>query len=257
MKRFRSLVSVVARKRLVLLLRYPVNTASDIVLMYVFFAVVFFGGRSLVGATITDSLPGIIVGFFLLTMASIAYSGTSWDLIHEAQWGTLEQLFMSPFGFDVVVIVKSIVNVIVTFGYGIIILVLMMATSGHVLSLDVVTILPISVLSIATTIGIGYAFGGLALVYKRVESAFQIVQFAFLGFIAIPAEGSFLLKLLPLTLGTSLLEQAMGGGYRIWELDSADITLLCLKAAVYLLVGYMVFRYGARRARAEGTLGHY
>jgi len=225
--------------------------------MYVFFVVVFFGGRSLVGATITDSLPGIIVGFFLLTMASIAYSKTSWDLIHEAQWGTLEQLFMSPFGFDVVVIVKSVVNVIVTFGYGAIILGLMMATSGRILSLDVVTILPVSVLSITTTVGIGYALGGLALVYKRIESTFQIVQFAFLGFIALPVEGSFWLKLLPLTLGTSLLERAMGDGSRLWELDSGDLTLLCIKAVVYLLVGYVLFRYGSRRARAEGTLGHY
>lgn len=257
MRRFRSLVSVVTRKRFTLLRRYPINTASDIVLMYVFFAVVFFGGRSLVGAAITDSLPGIIVGFFLLTMASIAYSKTSWDLIHEAQWGTLEQLFMSPFGFDVVVIVKSVVNVFVTFGYGVVILALMMVTSGRMLSLDIVTILPVSVLSLATTIGIGYALGGLALVYKRIESTFQIVQFAFLGFIAVPVEGSFWLKLLPLTLGTSLLERAMGDGYRLWQLDSGDLALLCAKAVAYLLIGFVLFRYGSQRARAEGTLGHY
>lgn len=39
-----------------------------------------------------ESLEGLVVGFLVWTFAIAAYSDLSWELMREAQQGTLEQL---------------------------------------------------------------------------------------------------------------------------------------------------------------------
>lgn len=251
-----AVTKVVAGKQYLLLKRYLFNTLSEILMMYVFFAVIFFGGNAVAPEFISDSLSGIIVAFFLLTMASVAYSDLSWDIIHEAQWGTLEQLYMSAQGFGRVVVVKTVVNVLFSFVFGAAVLVLMMVTTGRYLSLDVVTVVPLVLLSLASAVGVGFVLGGLAVVYKRVESTFQIVQFAFVGFVVAPVD-PWVLKLLPLTLGSHLLRLAMGEGQGLAELPVVDLGLLVVKAILYLVVGYLAFRFAERTARKRGVMGHY
>jgi ABC-2 type transport system permease protein len=251
------LARAVAYKSLVLRLRYAFNTATNIVTVYALFAVLVFGGREIAPQAITDTLPGIIVGFFLLLMATVAYSELSWELIREAQWGTLEQLFMSPLGFGRVVLVKAGVNVLVAFGYGVVLLVLMMATTGEWLALDPLTVIPVGLLSLGSAVGVGFLLGGLALVFKRVENTFQVVQLAFVGFVAAPVEQVPALKLLPLSLGSALLRTAMGEGVGLLALPRADLALLAAKAVVYLAVGYAALGYAGRVARRRGTLGRY
>lgn len=258
MKRGRArLFRAIAYKQAVLLVRYPVNTASQLATVYFAFLVIFFGGRALVGPTIDDSLDGIIVGFFLWTLAIVAYSGLSWDLTREAQWGTLEQLFMSPFGFGTVMAFKVGVNVLFSLGWGAVILVLMLATTGRTLHLPLVTVVVLGLLAVASAAGVGFAFGGLALVYKRVENAFQLVQFAFIGLIAAPVGEYPWLRFLPLAQGSQLLGRAMTTGVRLWELPTGDLGVLVLTAVGYLGVGFYLFMRAQRRARRLGVLGHY
>lgn len=251
------LTRAVARKQVTLLARYPLNTASMLVSLYVFFAIVFFGGRAVAGAAIADTLPGIVVGFFLYTMTIVAYSGMAWDVTREAQWGTLEQLYLSPYGLGRVVAVKSAVNVALSGLWGAIILASMLLTTDQTLTIDLATIVPIGLLALAPAVGIGFVFGGLALVYKRIESVFQLLQFAFIGLIAAPVGQYPLLKLAPMSLGSHLLSAAMIRGVRLWEMPAIDLALLVGLAALYLGAGYAVFALLGRRARRLGVLGHY
>ncbi len=251
------LARAVARKALVLRVRYAFNTVTSLVTVYLFFALLVFGGRELAPTVIADSLSGIVVGFFLLLMATVAYGDLSWNLTREAEWGTLEQLYMSPLGFGRVVAVKTAVNLLVSFGYGVALLALMVATTGVPLSLDPLTVLPLGGLTLASAVGVGFVLGGLALVFKRIENLFQLVQFAFVALVALPVEDAPALKLLPLSLGSHLLRRAMGDGTALWALPAGDLGLLVLTAVAYLGGGYLVFRYFAREARKRGTLGQY
>lgn len=253
----RVLFAAVARKQLLLLVRYPVNTLSRVVSLYVFFAVIFFGGQAVGGPEFGDSVPGLVVGFFLFTMTVVAYAGLAWNVTREAQWGTLEQLFMSPLGIGAVMGVKTVVNVLFSFAWGFLVLAMMMATTGRLLALDPLTVLPLGVLTLASVVGVGFAFGGLALVYKRVENAFQLVQFAFIGLIAAPVVDSTWIGLLPLVQGSALLQRAMQDGVRLWEFSGLDLGLLLVTAVVYPLVGYALFRRAADKARRDGLLGEY
>ncbi len=249
-------------KSLILMRRYLFNTFAQIVSMYLLFAVMFFGGRQVAGAAITDSIEGIIVGYFLWMLIMSAYSSIAGNINNEAQWGTLEQLYMSPLGFDRIVGVKTVVNVCVSLFLASTLLALMVATmtvvsAGVTLSFNVLTILPILVLTLAPAVGLGYVFGGLALLYKRVESAFQLMQFAFIGLIAAPVEQFPAFKFAPFSLGSYLLREAMSNQKSLPELPAADLALLAGVAVVYLGVGYGLFRIIQRKARKRGVLGEY
>lgn len=252
-----ALVSVVVRKQVMLLVRYPVNTASQFVTIYAFFLAIFLGGTAVGGAAVTDSLEGIIVGFFLWTLATIGYSGLAWGVTREAQWGTLERLYMSPHGFATVMAVKTVVNVALSFLWGGVLLVVMLVTTGRTLTVDPLTVVPLGVLTLASVVGIGFLFAGLAIVYKRIENLFQLMQFGFIGLIAAPVGSYPLLGLLPVSHGSYLIQRAMQDGVRLWEVPAWELGLLTVTAAVYLGVGLGAFTLLHRRARRLGVMGHY
>jgi ABC-2 type transport system permease protein len=252
-----TLLRAIVTKQAILLIRYPVNTLSQIVSIYLIFGVIFFGGRAVAGQALTDSLSGIIVGFFLFTMVIVSYSGLSWSITREAQWGTLEQLYMSPYGFGRVMILKVCVDVAFSFLWGAVILVLMLLTTGESLSVDVLTVGPLILLTLASAVGIGFVFAGAAILYKRIENVFQLVQYGFIGLIAAPVHEYPLLRFLPVSQGSALLQTAMNDGVALWHLPVGDLGVLVGTAVVYAGLGYLVFKRATARARRLGVMGQY
>ncbi len=245
------------RKRAALLVRYPVNTVSQLGTILLLFLVIFYGGRAVAPAAIDDSIGGIVVGYLLWSVSIVAYSGLSWNVTREAQWGTLEQLFMSPLGFGRVMSIKTVVNLLEATLWGVVTLAVMLAVTGRTLALDPLTVLPLSALAIAPAVGIGFLFGGLAVRFKRVENAFQLVQFAFVGLIAAPVESVAALRWLPMAQASKLLRVAMQEGTPLWGLPTADLAVATVTGVGYLLAGYAAFRYCGRWARRAGVMGHY
>lgn len=245
------------RKRLLLMVRYPVNFVSQIATMFILFAGVFLGGRAIAPAAISDTIGGIIVGYLLWSLSMSAFSGLSWNVTRESQWGTLEQLFMSPFGFGPVMFAKTVVNVLVSFFTGSLVLLFMMALTGTWLAVNPLTLIPLGVLAVAPALGIGFALGGLAIRFKRVENLFQIMQFVFVALIAAPVDQYPLLKWVPLAQGSQLLQTAMKDGVAIWAFPAGELGVLVATAVGYLALGYAAFSYCQRWARREGVMGHY
>jgi ABC-2 type transport system permease protein len=252
-----TLARAIFRKQLTLMFRYPINLVSGLLTLYLFFAMIFFGGRAVAGQALAGNLEGIIVGFFLWSMAWSAFADLTWNVTREAQWGTLEQLYMTPFGFEVVMLVTSLVNVALSFLTGAVILGLMLLTTGESLVVDLVTVVPLVVLGLLSVVGLGFVFGGLAIVYKRVENAFQILTFGFVGLVGAPVASVPALKLLPLSQSSYLLRQAMEDGVRLWEFAPIELAALVGVAAAYLVAGVAFFRVAQGRARKLGVLGHY
>ena len=254
---YRVLFGALARKRVVLLKEYPVNTLTQLAVTYMFFAGIFFGGQAVAGPAITDSLPGIIVGFFVWTMAITAFAGAARSIMQEAQWGTLEQLYMSPYGFERVMGVNAVVRLLESFAWGGAILAAMLATTGETLALDVLTVVPLMVLTVASALGVGFVFAGLALVYKRIDNIFGLLNFGLLFLVAAPADEYPVLAALPLSQGSTLLQRAMTEGVAIWNLPAVDLAVLVATAVGYVAAGVVAFRLAERRARRDGLLGQY
>jgi ABC-2 type transport system permease protein len=251
------LARAVLYREFLLFVRYPANAIGGIVISLFFFGVLFYGGRMLAGQALTDSIEGIIVGYFLWTLSVGAYSSISNDIGSEVQWGTLERHVMTPFGFAPVALLKGAAKVVRTFLISSIILGAMLLITGTRLELHVGTIVVVASLSILSVLGLGFAAGGITVLYKRIGNWLNLLQFGFVVLISAPALGVPWLKVLPLAHGSDLLQRAMVDGVRLWEFPPADVALLVAVAVGYLGLGYAVFQASTRRARRLGVLGDY
>lgn len=179
------------------------------------------------------------------------------SLIREARWGTLEQLYMSPEGFGWISFFQVLSSFSFFFLANVGFLYLMMVTIGRFLHLRLASTLPILVLTLSGVAGIGYFLGGLTLVFKRVESFLQIVQFAFLALVMFPLESFPLMKYFPLAYGADLLREVMIHGKTLSQFPPGDLVFLALNSGIYFAIGFGAFKYFESVAKRKGLLGHY
>jgi len=251
------LARAVLYREYLIFVRYPANAVGGVVVALFFFGVLFYGGRLLAGRALTDSLEGIVVGYFLWTLSVGAYSSVSNDIGSEVQWGTLERHITTPFGFAPVALLKGAAKVIRTFLTSAVVLAVMLLLTDTRLSLDPVTVVVLAGLSITSVLGLGFAAGGVTVLYKRIGNWLNLLQFGFVALISAPALDAPWTRFLPLAHGSALLQRAMVGGVRLWEFGLGDLGLLVGVAVGYLAGGYVVFHYATRRARRLGVLGDY
>lgn len=258
MRRFWTFWAIFVRF-LIELKRYPFNTLSSLVTLYLVFLLLFVGARYVQGFggnVFGENLEALVVGFLVWTYALGAYSDLSWEVMREAQQGTLEQLYMCPFGFGFV----SISWVLSSFPGGFLfwgaLLLLLMITTGKFLYLPLGTLIPLLFLTLAPIYGVGFLMAGLALVFKRVQAFFQILQFMFVPLLFLPAE-EWWAKALPLSLGASLIREVMTEGKSLLVLPGPDLLVVLGTAVFYFSLGLFVFKLWEKVAKDRGLLAHY
>ena len=251
------LARAVLYREYLIFVRYPANAIGGIVIGLIFFGFLFYGGRLLAGQAFTDSIEGLVVGYFLWSLSVGAYSSISNDIGSEVQWGTLERHIMTPFGFAPVALLKGVAKVVRTFLTSALILAVMLALTDTALQLPLVTITVVAALAICSVLGLGFAAGGIAVLYKRIGNWLNLLQFGFILLISAPAFELGWTRLLPLALGSSMLQRAMIEGTRLWQFPLVDLGALVVVAVGYLVLGYAVFELSTRRARRLGVLGDY
>ncbi len=254
-----NLFTAIFIKEWISLKRYPFNTISAIVTVYLVFLLFFLGYRLIGGqeAPFSNTTEGFIVGFFIWTYSIAAYSTLSWGIVQEARQGTLEQLYMTPLGYERVAIYTVISNFIWSLVWVLPVLLLMMVTTGRFLHFDLITLVPLLILTIASGYGIGFITGGLGLVFKKIQAFFQILQFIFVGFIVAPADKVSVFKVLPFSLGTRMIARNMIEKLPIYRMPFHDILILIANAVLYLVIGFFVFKLCEKVAKDRGLLGHY
>jgi len=249
----------VLKKEWITTKRYPLNFVTGLISIYIIFLAIFMGYRYL-GSNNPNygkSVENLIVGFFLWTYSMAAYARLSWGMTSEANTGILEQLYMSPVGFHWISVFIVIADFFISSLMEIPVLLLMMLTTGKWLHIDLLTMLILFIPTIGGVYGIGFIAGGVALVYKRIQSFFQILQFLFIFLLMIPVDKFPLAKLLPLSLGTYLINENMSNGVSIFHMQFTDILILYLNFLFYFLLGLWIFRRFEFYARKKGVLGHY
>ncbi|MFB6119422.1 ABC transporter permease [Halosegnis sp.] len=255
--RYYHLARAVLYREALIFLRYPANAVGGIIVAVFFFGLLLYGGRLVAGRALTDSLDGIIVGYFLWTLSVGAYSAVSNDLGSEVQWGTLERHIMTPFGFAPVALLKGVAKLVRTFLTSAVVLVVMLLLTGTTLRVAPLTIVIIAGLAITSVLGLGFAAGGITVLYKRIGNWLNLLQFGFILLISAPVLETPWARYLPLAHGSALLQRAMVDGVRLWEFGAGELGLLVAVAGGYLAGGYAVFHYATRRARRLGVLGDY
>jgi ABC-2 type transport system permease protein len=255
-----NVLAAVFRRDWTMMKRYMVNSVSSLMSIYMVFMLIFMGLQSVSRYASTSgldgSLEGTIVGFFVWTFTIYAFSNLSWNLTNEAQTGTLEQLYLAPCGFKWVGACTIVSDFVFSFVPIMLLLVAMMATTGKWLRVDLISLVPLLLITLLGGHGVGFALGGLALVFKRIQALFQIVQFVFIGLLVIPIHVP-VAKYLPLAMGNYLIRRTMVDGVRLWRLPPADVLIAVAVGAAYLAVGIAIFSWCERVAKNRGLLGHY
>jgi ABC-2 type transport system permease protein len=248
------------RRSWIQFIRYPVEAIGGIVITTSIFYGLFLSARYIAGPSLQfgDRLDAIVVGYTLWSLVLFIMTDIAGGLQYEAQTGTLEQLFLSPFGAPLVFVMRAFASLVLRLAVILSILLIIMALTGSRLEFPPTLLLPLLTVLLGAY-GLAFMMGSLALLLKRVQQLLGIFQFALLFLMATPTEtwaGSLQVVrwLLPMTAGAGLLRDLMARGE---ALNLAQFSLALLNGIGYFTVGLLIFRFAERWAKRRGMLGGY
>ena len=252
-----ALLIGLSKRTLIELRRYAFDTIFQFMGIFLLFTLLFWGASGIGGADIRegDTLPSIVVGFVVLMLLLTAYFSLSNWLTQEATLGTLEQLAISPFGLLKVLAAEYVASMWVQLSIVVVILFSAQAVSGQWLHLDVVTLVPLVALLLVQMLGLGLVVGGAAVVFKRIASLANLMQFVFLALVSLPIDEYPWVRFMPVGLANQLIRESTVHGRSLLDLDRGDLVQLVAISAAYLVVGVTVFLRFERVARDRGLIG--
>lgn len=249
------------RREWVQLFRYPTEVLSEIIVIVAIFYGMFLGASYMAGtALFGHRLSDIIVGYALWTLSMASVGTLGWSIANEAQNGTLEQVFLSPYGARLILLFRSAANIAIGLLFTVSTLFAVMAVTGRWLIVSPLDFIP-GLLMIACATGLGFLVASVTILMKRSNQLLNLLQFALLFLIMAPLSNltgpwRWVGVVVPFAPVAVLLRAMMTRGAGLfgagdWLLWSA------VNASLWLAIGLLVFRRAERRARRRGNLGHY
>ena len=241
-------------------IRYPVDAISIIFITTAIFYGLLLSAQYIAGPNLQfgDRVDSIIVGYVLWSLVTFIFNEISFSLQMEAQTGTIEQIFLSPFGALGVFLTRAVASLTLRLVLIGVILVITLVLTGRQLSFPPSLLLPLVTVLLGAH-GLAFIMGAFALLFKRISQLLGLTQFGLLFLLMAPTEtwtGSLqgLRLLLPMTLGAGILRDLMA---RSQGLDWLELVWALLNGTAYLAIGLLVFRWAERTAKAQGKLGGY
>lgn len=248
------------KREWILLRRYSTETVAFIIGLVVAFYGIFQSAQFIAGpgAALSDRLDALVVGYVLWSLSIFILADIAGGLQQEAQTGTLEQLFISPFSAVQIFLTRAVANLIIQLLVNFSILLIVMFITGSQLSFPPALLFPF-VGVLLGAYGLAMAMGSLALLLKRVQQVLGIFQFLLFFVLMVPTETwsssvRFLGWVLPMTPGAELLRSLMARGE---SLDTIPLLIALLNGGVYFVVGLFLFLLAEREAKRRGKLSGY
>jgi len=249
-------------KGLLHLWRYRVNFVAQLAMFsFLFVGIGFLMGR---GRMDTTALPSMLVGFVVWYYAFMAILSMSTSLATESQTGTLEQTYISPAPPAWIFTGRALATIVSATLMGVVMAGALVLVLGLRLSVGLAA-WPVFGMTLAGVFGFGFMIGGATLAFKRVDAVGNLVQnmLLFMNGTLLPVDHfptwmAAISNTLPTTRGISALRAIVIDRQplaRLWE--DGTLAALAVHSAVYLLAGWLTFRWCERYARQHGTLGHY
>jgi ABC-2 type transport system permease protein len=243
-----------------LLSRYAAEALGGIVATTFVFYGLFLSSQYIAGPTAVfgDRLDSIIVGYILWTLMLFIMGDVAGGLQDEARTGTLEQMFLTPYGAARVFVIRAIGSLTIQLTLNIIIVVAIMWVTGSKLAFPPILVPPF-VTALLGAYGLAFAVGSLTLVFKQVQQLLSILQFGLLLLLAAPTEtwtGGLRIVgwLLPIAPAAGLLRDVMARGL---PLDDMRMAIASVNGIFYFALGILLFRWAERLTKRQGKLGGY
>lgn len=235
--------------------QYWFETITSLGFLLVMFLGVFFGIKGFVlEQGDNQTLDSLIFGFLLWTFASAAYGSITRSVIEDTQKGYIEQLFMCPKGFVVLMLSRSLADIIP----GLITITLMaylvMFITGNWLNINFLAMYAILLLSAPSLVGFALTLCGLTLVYKKIETVSAVLSLLLMGLVAIDGLPFNAFSLLPFASGATMAKNIalLNEPFIITHL-----LIVCANSLVYLGSGILIFRFFERKAKRLNLIGQY
>lgn len=247
------------KKEYIMFKRYMFNSIGGLLSICAMFLLIFLGYRGVAGGSVNygDTLEGIIVGYVLWFFGILTYTTISDVISTECGTGTLEQLYMAAFPFKAVLLAITVstflFNLIMTVG----ILFFAMYVTGHFLTFDLLSLIPVIIFTLLCFYGLGLIVGGITLVFKKAGTFLNILQFALIGCIVAPVSKVKAFALLPGSLGSNMINKIMVQGKHLSDFPIETIVILALIGVAYVVIGSIVYKICEGKAMERGSLGHY
>uniref|UniRef100_A0ACD5GSE0 ABC transporter permease n=1 Tax=Desertifilum tharense IPPAS B-1220 TaxID=1781255 RepID=A0ACD5GSE0_9CYAN len=248
------------KREWIILRRYFTETIALIIGLVVAFYGIFQSARFIAEPEISlgDRADSLVIGYILWSMSIFILGNIAGGLQQEAQTGTLEQLFISPFRASQIFLIRAIGNLTIQLFLNALMLLIVMGITGARLSFPPVLILPLAAV-LLRAYGLAMAMGSLALLLKRVQQVLGIFQFLLFFVLMVPTETwsssvRGLGWLLPMTPGAELLRSVMARGE---TLQGGAVAIALLNGAAYFILGLLLFRIAEREAKRRGKLSGY
>lgn len=241
-------------------LRYATEILGGVIGTTIIFYGLFLSTRYIAGGGIQfgDRLDSIIIGYVLWALMLFILGDIAGGLQQEARTGTLEQLFLSPYGAPKVFLMRAIASLSINLAINLSILLMIIALTGSQIAFPL-TLFPPLVTVLLGAYGISFAMGSLALLLKQVQQLLSVFQFALLFLFTAPVETwtgrwQWFGWLLPMTPGAGLLRDVMARGA---SLDLGRLAIALLNGGIYFAVGIALFKFAERETKRRGKLGGY
>lgn len=246
------------RKEYIEMKRYLPNTIAMLFTFYVIFLGMFVGIQ-VIGDPHTQDMNTqyMIVNYIFWFLGLFVMQNIGYHLTNEAMRGTLEQLYMSPLGMWRILTARLISITLINFIIIIFLLYAAMLTTGQWLNVDIISILPILVITLISMFGVGLMVAGLSIIWKQVQSLLQVLQFVIAALTFVPLSVAPFLVYFPFVKGVDLVREVMINGTTLTAIHMVDFLILGVNAIVYFFLGLFVFLACERLAIKKGLLAHY
>ena len=168
-----NLLKANVRKEYIELKRYLPNTIAMVFTFYFIFLGMFTGIQLIGDPNMQEAnIQYAIVNYIFWFLAMMVMNSVGWTITNEAMRGTLEQLYMSPMGVWRILATRLIATTVIYFFIIVGLLYLSMATTGQWLNIDVISIMPILILTLISMFGVGFMIAGISIHREASSSIF-------------------------------------------------------------------------------------
>jgi ABC-2 type transport system permease protein len=246
------------RREFIYMRRYLPNTISELIMFYIVFLGFFFG-ISLVGdpTQLDYNIQLVTLNYVFWFLVLTVTQGLGWEISNEAGQGTLEQLSMTPHKLWVIMLARMTSTIIINMGTISILLLAAMLTSNQWLNIDLISIIPLLLVTLIGVFGLGYILAGITIVLKQVDYILQLFQFVIMAMTFVPLTVLPILKYAPFIFGLQLIRDIAIKNLSIFDLSFSDILFLIVNSGVYFIIGITIFKKCEKLAKLKGLFGHY
>ncbi len=240
--------------------------SSTVMLVFIFLGFVYSSADFSSGKVVYDanSLSHKVVGFLVWFFALDAIGHLSSAIREDMHIGVLEQIALSPYPLIYNMLGRSVSRFVINLSIAVVMF------SLFTLFFDLhITISPSAffrfLLTYTGLYGMGLAFAGLTLVFKRLGPITTIMRFFLLIFTGaiipvtvFPPFLQYISELVPMTAGLKIMKKMLFEDVSLISvLKNPTFYELILNSLFYIIIGIKTFSFFEKQARKKGALGTY